>query len=116
MAAKNEGGEQDEKTSRYVRVQQYLDTAYEGSCSDYQGYGRFWNLPLCEFLEVEIYGVRMIAPPREDFSQLTPREAAAQGRVTTETPDPGPPTESSSGGSCCHSVCEPTTPASDAGA
>ena len=115
MATKDKGGEPAKKVSRYELVKRYLDAANEGSCSDYQGYGRFWNLPLAEFLEVTIYGVRMIAPPSEDFSQLTPREVAEQGPITTETPDSDPAAEPSSGGSCCHSSCEPPTPTSDAG-
>ena len=96
----------DQRMSRYALVKQYLDAAQEGSCSDYQGYGRFWHLPLDEFLEVCIYGVRMVASPHEDFTGLTPREAAEQGPVTREIPDPGPARPAAAGGSCCGSQCE----------
>jgi tyrosinase len=50
------------KTTRYEQVKQILDRAADESAVDYGGMGRFWRLPLPEFLEVEIYGVRMIAP------------------------------------------------------
>ena len=115
MATTKNGGGQGEKTSQYERVKRYLDTAHEGSCSNYQGYGRFWHLPLAEFLEVGIYGVRMIAPPREDFSELTPREVAEQGPITSEAPGPGPATAAGSGEGCCGSVCETSTPGADRG-
>ena len=57
--------------SRYQRVKEILNQATGESCPSYQGYGRFWNLPLAVFLEVSVYGIRMIAPdpgglPRDD--------------------------------------------------
>src|SRR5437660_24267 len=48
--------------TRYELVKQILDGAAAGSSADYDGRGRFWDLPLPQFLEVEIHGVRMIAP------------------------------------------------------
>lgn len=51
------------QTTRYDRVQEILDLAAGDSAADYGGRGHFWCLPLPQFLEVEIYGVRMIAPP-----------------------------------------------------
>jgi tyrosinase len=48
--------------SRYQRMRQILDAAAGTSDAEYQGYGRFWNLPLDELLNVTIYGQRMIAP------------------------------------------------------
>jgi tyrosinase len=47
---------------RYEQVQQILDAAAGASKATYQGYDKFWHLPLPEFLKVTIYGVRMIAP------------------------------------------------------
>ena len=47
--------------SRYERVKQILNDAQGPNIPDYQGWGAFWNLPLEEFLEVELYGQRMIA-------------------------------------------------------
>lgn len=53
--------------TRYERVRAILDAA-GNSMADYGGVGRFWRLQLPELLllqellEVEIYGVRMIAP------------------------------------------------------
>lgn len=49
--------------TRYEKVRQILDNAAEGGSTDYDGRGQFWNLPLEEFLTVEIFGIRMIAPP-----------------------------------------------------
>jgi tyrosinase len=48
--------------TRYERVKQILDRAAKGATADYDGHPEFWNLPLPEFLDVEIYGIRMIAP------------------------------------------------------
>jgi tyrosinase len=46
----------------YQRVKQILNEAAGDAQPSYQGYGKFWELPLSEFLEVTIYGVPMIAP------------------------------------------------------
>ena len=73
----------DQSQSRYQRVREILDNAAHGSVADYQGYGRFWNLPIKTFLAVEIYGVRMIA-------------SAESGNETDDTRNEG--------ASCCHST------------
>jgi len=51
------------QTTRYEQVKEILDRAAGESTVDYDGRGRFWHLPLLQFLEVKIHGVRMIAPP-----------------------------------------------------
>ena len=51
------------QTTRYEQVKQILDRAAAESTADYDGHPRFWHLPLPQLLNVEIYGVRMIAPP-----------------------------------------------------
>jgi len=48
--------------SRYKQVKKILDDASGDVHPSYQGHDRFWNLPLAEFLEFKLYGVRMIAP------------------------------------------------------
>ncbi|HWM24852.1 MAG TPA: tyrosinase family protein [Chthoniobacterales bacterium] len=48
--------------TRYEKVKQILDRAAADSNVDYDGQGQFWHLPLPKLLEVEIGGVRMIAP------------------------------------------------------
>src|SRR6266481_3047611 len=48
--------------TRYERVKQLLDRGAAGSSVDYDGLGAFWQLPLSQFLQVEIRGIRMIAP------------------------------------------------------
>ena len=47
--------------SRYQRVKNILNEAQGKVDVSYQGYGRFWELPLDKFLTTEIYGVRLIA-------------------------------------------------------
>lgn len=49
-------------------MKEILTKAHKDSTADYQGYGKFWELPLSELLEIKIYGVRMIAeaPPAID--------------------------------------------------
>jgi tyrosinase len=74
--------------SRYQRVREILNEAQGDARPSYQGHGRFWELPLEEFLAVTIYGVRMIAPAgEEDFCQ----------DVMAESP---------SSRSCCESTSE----------
>lgn len=51
-----------ENVTRYEQVKRILDAAAAGSTSDYEGLGPFWHLPLPRLLQVEIRGVRMIAP------------------------------------------------------
>jgi tyrosinase len=53
--------------TRYERVKEILDRAAGDSSAEYDGHRNFWHLPLPQLLDLEIYGVRMIAP----------REAAA---------------------------------------
>ena len=47
--------------TRHEKVKQILDRGAAGSSVDYDGLGPFWQLPLPQFLQVEIHGVRMIA-------------------------------------------------------
>jgi Common central domain of tyrosinase. len=73
------------KTTRYEQVKEILDRAAGDSAVDYDGHGRFWHLPLPRFLDVDIYGVRMIAPrettPHSCCHQdETADDAAATGR------------------------------------
>lgn len=48
--------------TRYERVKEILDRGAAGSSVDYDGLRLFWHLPLPQFMQVEIHGVRMIAP------------------------------------------------------
>ncbi|MEP7343084.1 MAG: tyrosinase family protein [Acidobacteriota bacterium] len=98
------------KQSRYQRVQEILSEAAGGVCPSYEGYGEFWRLPLAEFLEATIYGVRMIAPadesaPASCAEALPSNTQTASGRG--ETPEMN---------SCCHSTPEaPDEPAPASG-
>jgi len=61
-----------QKPTRYQRVKDILNQAQGAACPSYQGHHRFWELPLNEFLEVTIYGIRMIAATGEpDFCEQT---------------------------------------------
>ena len=79
-------GEPSAAASRYDQVKSILDGAAGHCPADYQGYGRFWNLPLAEFLELSIYGIRMIAPategaaPAADCCHCPPDQTAQPGR------------------------------------
>lgn len=85
--------------SRYERVKQILNKA-QGDCTpNYQGYGRFWDLPLEQFLEVVIYGVRMIAP-----------EKGSDDDSSGCCPPPAPSPQSS----CCHAPAQSAATASGA--
>jgi tyrosinase len=75
--------------SRYQRVKDYLNQAAGDGHPSYQGYGRFWELPLPEFLNVVIYGIRMIVP----------------AEASSGSPAPAP----SKPGACCHAA--PDAPA-----
>ena len=58
---------QDDKAkSRYQLVKEILNEAQGDAYPSYQGHGKFWELPLEEFLQVTIYGVRMIATAGEE--------------------------------------------------
>lgn len=74
------------QTTRYEMVKQILDRAAAGGATDYDGHGLFWNLPLEEFLTVEIFGIRMIAPdgvtpePEHSCCHATPASDASTKR------------------------------------
>src|SRR5215472_15789481 len=80
--------------SRYQQVKRILNDASGSANPSYQGYNRFWELPLADLLELSLYGVRMIAPPSAPPSSC---------RVAPPAPAPASP--------CCHSaVPEPAAP------
>src|SRR5271165_1770855 len=91
----------------YQRVKQILNEAAGDAQPSYQGYGKFWELPLSEFLEVTIYGVRMISPTpagvgasKSSASECAPADNL--GRVDDfccHSPGEGPGASSTSGGS-----------------
>jgi tyrosinase len=72
--------------ARYQRVQAILDAAAGQSTATYQGYGRFWHLPLAELLTLSIYGVRMIAPAAESGGNASPHDCCGHGAAP---PQPG---------------------------
>ncbi|HEX7154211.1 MAG TPA: tyrosinase family protein [Thermoanaerobaculia bacterium] len=59
-------------TTRYERVKEILDQAAGASTADYDGRGAFWHLPLSEFVDVQVHGVRMIAPADEAAAEACP--------------------------------------------
>src|SRR5262245_61045085 len=51
-------------TTRYQHVQEILERATGNGQPGHRGQGRFWNLPLQEFMQLEpIHGVQVIATP-----------------------------------------------------
>src|SRR5277367_175394 len=56
-------------SSRYERFRAIMETAAGTSTASYMGRPRFWNLPLAELRDFELYGVVMMrgggAPPAE---------------------------------------------------
>jgi tyrosinase len=66
--------------TRYERVKQILDQAAAGGAKDYDGKGLFWQMPLPQFLEVKIYGVRMIAAPKAQAAACCHGTAEAESR------------------------------------
>jgi tyrosinase len=79
--------------SRHERVKQILDKAAGDAHPSYQGYDRFWNLPHAQFLQVTLYGIRMIAPP-SGLSLLgaAPAKSCCHGPAEpapAATPQPG---------------------------
>src|ERR1051325_8820332 len=97
MADQSQGNSSETK-SRYERVKEILDNVQGDAHPSYQGDKRFWHLPLEEFLNVTIYGVRMIAAEGEaDFCEDA-MQPAAHSCCGSEA-EPAPPVETSA--SCC---------------
>ncbi len=96
--------------TRYERVKEILNEAQGDANPSYQGHKRFWNLPLEEFLQVTIYGVRMIASEGEgDFCEDQMKSAGGPGCCESESSNqaasssPGSTSEEASEHSCCGS-------------
>lgn len=75
--------------SRYERVKNILDAASGDSTADYNGFGKFWLLPLQQFLAVKIYGVQMIAPepPAMDCATFSPDSKPGSAAMVTAKSD-----------------------------
>ena len=73
------------QVTRYEQVKQILDRAAAGGATDYDGRGLFWDLPLPQLLQVEIYGVRMIAPPEAPAASCCHHEAGADMKSATRS-------------------------------
>ncbi|HKC64787.1 MAG TPA: tyrosinase family protein, partial [Pyrinomonadaceae bacterium] len=120
---------QDDKPkakSRYEQVKDILNTAQGNTNPSYQGHGRFWNLPLEEFLQVTLYGIPMIAPVgEEDFCQDYMTATSASGHSCCESESAGDeqestesstqPTSENDEGASNHSCCGPSASASASG-
>jgi tyrosinase len=107
---------QDERPntkSRYELVKKILNDAQGDAHPSYQGHGRFWELPLEEFLGVTLYGVPMIAAAgEEDFCQDYMTTASAGGRSCCESgpageeqPPTGSPAPPAAEDAAAHSCC-----------
>jgi tyrosinase len=115
---------QDKNTaskSRYELVKEILNNAQGKAVPSYQGHKKFWELPLEEFLQVTIYGIRMIADEGADDFCADLMSAATSGccESTPESvasPAASPPEEPASGAgetsdatSCCGSMAPPAS-------
>src|SRR5437660_4254575 len=105
----------DKATSRYQLVKDILNEAQGEAHPSYQGHGKFWDLPLEEFLQVTIYGVRMIATSGEEAVCRDAMEGSGPGgssccESTPEIePEPsGPSASATSEGTAEHSCCGPS--------
>jgi len=76
--------------SRYDRVKLILNNAAGNAQPSYQGQHQFWNLPHAQFLEVVIYGVRMIAPARTSAVSAAASPGANGGRSGSCCDSPKP--------------------------
>ncbi|MEJ0074492.1 MAG: tyrosinase family protein [Alphaproteobacteria bacterium] len=72
--------------SRHERFRQIMETAAGTAQADYQGHGRFWNLPLAELRDLKLYGIMMMRP--------------AGGASSAPAPAPADT-------SCCHAPASP---------
>ena len=106
---------QDDKAkSRYQLVKDILNEAQGEAHPSYQGHGKFWDLPLEEFLQVTIYGVRMIATSGEEDVCRDAMEGSGPGSSCCEStpeiePEPsGPSASATSEGTAEHSCCGPS--------
>lgn len=95
MADKSQG------KSRYEQVKELLNAAQGKTNPSYQGQGRFWELPLAQFLQVKLYGIAMIAEtgPADFCSD----QMAAPSGGCCESEPVAPPPPAPSGHSCCGS-------------
>ena len=79
--------------SRHARFRQIMNAAAGSAHADYQGYGRFWELPLAQLRQLELYGIPMMraggAPP-------TP--TAAAGPASCCCPAPAAPSSAAAAG------------------
>ncbi len=77
-------------STRYERVKQILNVAQGKANPSYQGYHQFWNLPIADFLQIVIYGVRMIAPAPARAGALPPLAASSccHGPAASSPPPP----------------------------
>jgi tyrosinase len=78
--------------TRFQRVREILDRSAGASPADYGGQGRFWELPLAQLLDIEIHGVRMIAPAQSAGSSCcchTAQSPAGDDADARTPPFPG---------------------------
>ena len=106
---------QDDKAkSRYQLVKDILNEAQGEAHPSYQGHGKFWDLPLEEFLQVTIYGVRMIATAGEEdvcrdaMAGSGPGSSCCESTPEIEPEPSGPSAGATSEGTAEHSCCGPS--------
>jgi hypothetical protein len=71
----------DVAQTRWQRVRAILDLATGTGQPMHGGAGRFWNKPLAEFLQLSVYGLRVIAPPQPNRGQNSNPIKALKGQA-----------------------------------
>jgi tyrosinase len=72
--------------SRHARFRQIMNAAAGSAHADYQGYGRFWELPLAQLRQLELYGIPMMRA-----GGAPPAPTAAAGPASCCSPAPAAP-------------------------
>lgn len=85
------------RTSRFQRVRQILDAAAGESVSDYDGLGKFWNLPIAEFKKAKVHGITLLAPEGSATKPSCCCAPAAEPATLAPPPNPCPGRGSRSG-------------------
>lgn len=79
--------------SRHARFRQIMNAAAGSAHADYQGYGRFWELPLAQLRQLELYGIPMMRA-----GGAPPAPTAAAGPASCCCPAPAAPSSAAAAG------------------
>jgi len=66
---------------RYSLIQRVLANASAGSNPQHTGGRRFWELPVAQFLQIQVYGQRLLAPKGQGRGAASPLVLALRGTL-----------------------------------